>query len=325
MASPTKGGAEAHHGRKRPAKYLPHNAKRKKDLELRSGLQGFLITCDGGRERQSCREAIILLERFYEKVKPSSTNSSEKDTRSKAGCCLEDSKEGGDQSLEACSRQLDEDSAQGQKTIARGEEESFSRVNESAVASKGNSVECLLEEEMTELRDESKARFAGLETSCNGIVFIRMSKEDRESTTVPAGPIKIVEAIMHEAANFQKPLTRSCLRFLPVEITCYASADEVKVAAGPFLQHHFPVGQGVQALKFAVVYEARANTNIDRMEIINAVAKLVPEPHSVDLKNPDKTIIVQVVKTICAIGVVNNYKQFAKYNLRQLTSPRQQS
>lgn len=44
------------------------------------------------------------------------------------------------------------------------------------------------------------------------------------------------------------------------------------------------------------MYEARANTGIDRMKIINSVAKSVPQPHKVDLSNPDKTIIVQVVK-----------------------------
>ena len=44
------------------------NSKRRKELELRAGLQGFLITCDGGRERLSCREAVLLVERvsnFY--------------------------------------------------------------------------------------------------------------------------------------------------------------------------------------------------------------------------------------------------------------------
>ena len=56
--------------------------------------------------------------------------------------------------------------------------------------------------------------------------------------------------------------------------------------------HSFPLF----TYQFAVVYEARANTSLDRMEIIKTVAKLVPEPHSVDLKNPDKTIIVQIVK-----------------------------
>jgi tRNA acetyltransferase TAN1 len=49
-------------------------------------------------------------------------------------------------------------------------------------------------------------------------------------------------------------------------------------------------------LQFAVLYEARSNTGIDRMTIINAVAKSIPQPHKVDLKNPDKTIIVQIAK-----------------------------
>lgn len=50
------------------------------------------------------------------------------------------------------------------------------------------------------------------------------------------------------------------------------------------------------SVQFAVLYEARANTGIDRMKIINSVAKSVPGPHKVDLSNPDKTIIVEIVK-----------------------------
>lgn len=49
-------------------------------------------------------------------------------------------------------------------------------------------------------------------------------------------------------------------------------------------------------VQFAVLYEARANTGIDRMKIINSVAKSVPGPHKVDLSNPDKTIIVEIVR-----------------------------
>ena len=44
------------------------------------------------------------------------------------------------------------------------------------------------------------------------------------------------------------------------------------------------------------MYEARANSGIDRMKIINSVAKCVPGPHKVDLSNPDKTIVVEIVK-----------------------------
>lgn len=44
------------------------------------------------------------------------------------------------------------------------------------------------------------------------------------------------------------------------------------------------------------MYEARANTGVDRMEIIDAVAKSIPAPHKVDLSNPDKTIIVEIAR-----------------------------
>lgn len=48
--------------------------------------------------------------------------------------------------------------------------------------------------------------------------------------------------------------------------------------------------------QFAVLYDARANSGIDRMKIINSVAKSVPGPHKVNLNNPDKSIVVQIVK-----------------------------
>lgn len=49
-------------------------------------------------------------------------------------------------------------------------------------------------------------------------------------------------------------------------------------------------------LQFAVLYDARANTGVDRTKIIDAVAKSVPSAHKVDLSNPDVSIVVQIVK-----------------------------
>lgn len=60
-------------------------------------------------------------------------------------------------------------------------------------------------------------------------------------------------------------------------------------------------------MQFAVLYEARANTGIDRATIINTVAKAVPEPHKVDLNNPEKTIVVEIVKVriSCVLKLIN--------------------
>ena len=50
------------------------------------------------------------------------------------------------------------------------------------------------------------------------------------------------------------------------------------------------------SLKYAVVFEKRANESLDRQKVIEAVAGAVPKPHRVDLSNPEKTILVQIVK-----------------------------
>lgn len=49
-------------------------------------------------------------------------------------------------------------------------------------------------------------------------------------------------------------------------------------------------------LQYAIVIEARANNGFNKMEVVKAVADLVPAPHSVDLSEPDLTILIQIVK-----------------------------
>ncbi|KAI8000791.1 hypothetical protein LOK49_LG09G01319 [Camellia lanceoleosa] len=57
-----------------------------------------------------------------------------------------------------------------------------------------------------------------------------------------------------------------------------------------------------------LLYEARANTGIDRMKIINAAAKSVPAPHKVDLNNPDKNLVVQIVKETSKRDHIEHYQ-----------------
>eukprot|EP00250_Pteridium_aquilinum_P008730 c18167_g1_i1 orf=144-1178(+) len=306
-------------GRKRPSKYSLHGSKKRKYLELRSGLQGFLITCEGGREHQSSREAIQVLERFYDTLCEEKGGSVSHEEISGLDADQQHDSYNSKTLSSVCDEASPSSDESDKEDEDKGAIEKTSTDDPKASVKKAN-IACLLEEEIAELRDKKQARFASLETGCNGVIFIRMLKGDAER-----GPNQVVQAIMQNCIRMRKPLTRFCLRFLPIEVTCYASADEVRKMAERFISQHFPVAEKDKALKFAVVYEARANTSLDRMEIINTVAKLVAPPHSVDLKNPDKTILVQIVKTICAIGVVSNYKQYAKYNIRELTSSKQES
>ncbi|KAL1830507.1 hypothetical protein ACET3Z_000158 [Daucus carota] len=403
-------------GKKRKNRYLPQNKGVKKGgYPLKPGVQGFFITCDGGRERQASHEAINVLDTFYEELvsgrksggyvklqdKPinkkvtftysdsdededevnDQTDEGGKDTSNayngsaQEGLCSESHKNQNnddikedvksrevqtevqpakEQCLEQCaSESIEEDKNKSDtnndnsqadlcsenhksankddmKEDANGQEveaevqpqkkqclEKDTSKPEKGISYKvaEKSVDQLIEAELEELKDKSKKRFIFLDTGCNGVVFVQMLKKEGDPS-----PKDIAQHMMESVASTKKHMSRFLLRVLPIEVSCYSSEEEITRAIKPLVEKHFPV-ETETPHKYAVLYEARANTGVDRMKIIDAVAKSVPEPHKVDLKSPDKNIVVQIARTVCLIGVVEKYKELAKYNLRQLTSP----
>ncbi|KAJ7295596.1 hypothetical protein O6H91_Y177500 [Diphasiastrum complanatum] len=297
-------------GKRKNVKYLSNGPKRKSSYGLRAGSKGFLVTCDKGQERSTMKEAINLLDEFYERlVEGANATINSKDNqfsqlsphiiRHDLADSVENKVEANANSQEEAVESNDsrENEFEGEKTSQVG---SLSNIMQNCKHTKTGvandhikNIDDALELELAQLRDKRKARFIGLDTGCAGIVFVEMLRDDN------VRPLELVKSIIRTVVTSKQSRTRFCLRLLPVEVTCYASQSEVKRAAEPVISHYFSQENGDDGLKFAVVYEARANTSLDRMEIINAVAQLVPKHHSVDLKNPDITIIVQIVK-VCA-------------------------
>lgn len=359
MASEGKPAPPSAASKPKKRKYLPYGKPvNKGSRPLRPGVQGFFITCDGGRERQAAHEAINLLENFYEElvdgrssrpkensVPPRPVNKITKfddsdssdddcnptDTNDRPHGSQEDNEEdqcakkqktgsvvpksetghtnGNDLVHPVQENEIDDSSAK------KVDKDLHTRKEESSHTVKEKSVDDLIEEELKELGDKNKRRFMSLDSGCNGVIFIQMQRKDGDPN-----PASIVEHMLNFAASTRKPMSRFLLRILPIEVACYASVEEISNAMKPLITIHFPADAPTVS-KFAVLYDARANTGIDRMAIINAVAKSVPHPHKVDLNNPEKSIIVQIVKTVCLVGVVKRYKELCKYNLRQLTTP----
>lgn len=338
-------GGNAVKSKKRRHQYLTCNkpSKGRPSWSVRPGLQGFFITCDGGRESQAKSDALKLLDKIYEElvqekgsagdIKPSNEVLSIKAKRTvfkysdeEASSSSSDSDQGsgnengnggireGECGVEeevTSKKEVEEVSTK--KRRLETDQDNASKAEEIS-QTRGTTIDKILEAEIKELGDKEKARFAALDSGCNGVVFIRMHKE-----CGPPTPSELVEYLMNKAASTKQQMSRFILRLLPVELTCYASPEEITKVAEPLIKQHFPTTEYHPPIKFAVLYEARANAGVDRLTIIDTVAKLVPQPHKVDLSNPDKTIVVQITKTICMIGIVHKFKQLSKYNLQQLT------
>ncbi|XP_078148708.1 THUMP domain-containing protein [Carex rostrata] len=391
-----RGGAN---GKGKKRKFLPHGKPVRKGLyPLRPGVQGFFLTCDGGRERQATNEALNLLDTFYEELvykkdskaalginlhKPSNKkitfadsdsesdsdsgssaekgekeeqkeapksetgvhNSEEKsetvptqqdehlDTPENGEKESEQNKDEKEEQKEAPKSETDVHNSEeksetvptqqdehldtpenGEKESEQNKEENEESQPKKARIENEKPIDELINEELKEMGDRKKRKFVALDSGCNGVIFIQMQKHEGDTS-----PVEIVQHMMNSAYTTKKHMSRFILRVLPVEIVCYASEEEITKAIKPLFEKHFPEDSS-SPKKFAVLYDARANTGIDRMKIINAVAKSVPKEHKVDLSNPDKTIVVQIAKTNCLVGVVERYKELSKFNLRQLTS-----
>lgn len=115
-------------------------------------------------------------------------------------------------------------------------------------------------------------RFNSLDSGCNGVIFVQMRKRDGDPS-----PKDIVQHMVTSVASTRKhmsrftgvgldllplfwwigdPIQKACieysvfhkmvlfrflLRVLPVEVTCYASEDEITKAIKPLISQYFPV------------------------------------------------------------------------------------
>ena len=144
--------------------------------------------------------------------------------------------------------------------------------------------------------------------------FIKASKEVTGEYLIS----ELVKAELERARDSGKTFSRHTLRMLPVETTCFAGIDEIAAAAAPLIEKHFK-SDDEKVTTFAICFDRRANNSVKRMDVIDAIAKLVKQPNfKVNLSNPDLSIMVEVVKGVACLSIVKDYDGLCKYNLRMV-------
>jgi len=125
---------------------------------------------------------------------------------------------------------------------------------------------------------------------------------------------------MNQIVSSHESVSRFLLRFVPIEMVCKANIEDIKTAAGKLFDKHF---LNCSPKTYSIVINKRYNNTIKRDDIINELAGLVNfknVQHKVDLKNPEHSVIVEILKGICCLSVVPNYLKWKKYNISELLS-----
>ncbi|GCB73306.1 hypothetical protein scyTo_0002467 [Scyliorhinus torazame] len=173
-------------------------------------------------------------------------------------------------------------------------------------------AETALKKEVKQIRASTQnnlRRFQALDSGANNVVFIR---------TLNIEPDKLVHHILKDLYATKKKKTRAILRMLPVSGSCKAFMEEIPKYFETFLEPWFKVPKKAS---FQIVYKARNNSHMSRDDVIKALAGVVINlnaENKVDLNNPEYTIIVEIIKGVCCVSVVQDYILFRKYNLQEV-------
>ncbi|XP_052400786.1 THUMP domain-containing protein 1-like [Carassius gibelio] len=108
------------------------------------------------------------------------------------------------------------------------------------------------------------------------------------------------------------------LRMLPVSGTCKVFPEDMEKFLSVFLERWF---RAPQRATYQICFKARNSSHKKREEVIKAVAGLVLKLNplnKVDLTNPEFSIIIEIIKTVCCVSVLKDYTLFRKYNLQEV-------
>ncbi|CAL8330660.1 unnamed protein product [Merluccius merluccius] len=173
-------------------------------------------------------------------------------------------------------------------------------------------AEAALKKEVAQLKKTGKGaekRFQALDSGANNVVFIRTHNVE---------PDKLVHHILSDLHATKKKKSRVILRMLPVSGTCKAFQEDMDKYLTTFLEPWFKTPN--QAT-YQIAFKARNSSHNKRDDIIKSIAGLVGKmnpKNKVDLTDPELSIIVEVIKTVCCVSVVPDYALFRKYNLQEV-------
>ncbi|KAI8874646.1 hypothetical protein K501DRAFT_204286 [Backusella circina FSU 941] len=162
-------------------------------------------------------------------------------------------------------------------------------------------LEASIAKEVAALKQNKvKSPFIEIPTGTECMVFIR--------TKEPIEPVKFVHTILTDLSEKKLKKTRFISRYLPVEKTCTSTVDDIENASKTVMEAKFGVkdDQGnIIPKKFAVACRVRNCSRLTRMDVINKLASVAGPSHSVDLNEPDLTVIAEV----CQVNTKNKVEQ----------------
>lgn len=173
-------------------------------------------------------------------------------------------------------------------------------------------IDAKLKRELGILKQEKKSdkRFMQVYCGANNCVFIKTDLPD---------PVELVHAIYTDLYATKKARARYILRFLPVSGTCRTDEDAMQKLFTKLLRPHMEDHKQT----YGGVVKVRNNNSVNKTFILTCLRKAVVGINrecDVNFVTPDLVVHVDIVKTVCCVGVLKDFYKFRKYNLQEVAA-----
>lgn len=155
-------------------------------------------------------------------------------------------------------------------------------------------------------------RFQQVESGATNCIFIKTTVED---------PVKLVDDIITDISETKTQKARFILRMIPIIGTCKAYERNIEELAEQILSK---VVSKDSDFTYSIIFKTRNNNQVSRDDIFRVVGNVVRRQEGktrVDLKNPNFCVVVEIIRTVCCMGIVRDYFNRKKYNLVELAKP----
>jgi len=170
-------------------------------------------------------------------------------------------------------------------------------------------LEKVLAKELKQLaQPRQNRRFANARTDVLSAIFI--------SCRPPIDPVKLVYTHFANVERTGVTQTRHALQFTPISDSCTATLPDIIELAERLIPPAFHADPP-QTFKYRIQITSRNHSAVPRNELIPALAQCVPadQGHTVDLDEPDLTILVDLYMFVCGMSVVRDFDRLKKLNV----------
>ncbi|KAI7832997.1 hypothetical protein BX661DRAFT_178931 [Kickxella alabastrina] len=129
-------------------------------------------------------------------------------------------------------------------------------------------------------------------------------------------PGKLVQFIFDDLTKTMQRKTRFTGRIVPAQVTTTSKLDAIVKGATEVASEL--LAEDAEPSTFALVVNIRYCDALKRDDVIPAVAAPLDAKHKVDLKNAKYTIVIEAFKSMCIIGLVEDFNARRRLNLQTL-------